>query len=192
MTLLTRESVLNRMFNGEYSVTHGNIVITPFKDERLQGIQYDLTLGDTFMTFRPEGRNRPIDLRSNAFKDDMVMHVVKDGAYTLEPGRLVLWGTMEWIELPDDVYARLSVRSGAARLGLNQSEATVIAPGFKGNLTLELFAVDRPIILRPGDRVCSLTFEPTQEPTRPYDGPYAGVHGPLASQGDFNLLRKGA
>jgi len=47
--------------------------------------------------------------------------------------------TLEWVELPDDLVARLEGKSSLGRLGLLiHSTAGYVDPGWKGNLTLEL------------------------------------------------------
>ena len=65
-----------------------------------------------------------------------------------------------------------------------------IDPGWDGQITLEFYNSGRfPLALRPGMRICALSFEQLSSPTsRPYTAKkgakYANQDGPLASRID--------
>ena len=78
-----------------------------------------------------------------------MVEVENDRPFMLHPGEFVLGSTLERIELPDDLVARLEGKSSLGRLGLLiHSTAGYVDPGWKGHLTLELSNVSNlPITL---------------------------------------------
>ena len=72
----------------------------------------------------------------------------------------MLGQTLEWVELPNDIVARLEGRSSLGRLGLLiHSTAGYVDPGWKGNLTLELSNVaNLPIALYYGMSIGQISF----------------------------------
>ena len=59
------------------------------------------------------------------------------------------------------------------RLGLFIATATMVAPGFKGVITLELInAGQAPIVLYPGVIIAQLLIETTTDITESYSGRY--------------------
>ncbi|MFL5709614.1 MAG: dCTP deaminase, partial [Chloroflexota bacterium] len=101
----------------------------------------------------------------------------------------VLGQTHEWVELPDDLVARLEGKSSLGRLGLLiHSTAGYVDPGWKGNLTLELSNVaNLPIALYFGMRIGQISFfKMSSAVERPYGSPelgskYQGQSEPTAS-----------
>ena len=101
----------------------------------------------------------------------------------------MLGQTHEWVELPDDLVARLEGKSSLGRLGLLiHSTAGYVDPGWKGNLTLELSNVaNLPIALYSGMRIGQISFFKMSSPVdRPYGSPelgskYQGQSEPTAS-----------
>ena len=72
-----------------------------------------------------------------------MLRVEDDEPFILHPGEFVLGQTIEWVELPDDLVARLEGKSSLARLGLQvHATAGFVDPGWRGRLTLELSNVD--------------------------------------------------
>ena len=69
-----------------------------------------------------------------------------------------------------------SPRSSIGRIGLFIQNAGWVDPGFKGQITLELYnANSLPIRLRVGRRICQLVFcKMDQQAKNPYDGKYQG------------------
>ena len=89
-----------------------------------------------------------------------LLTVADDEPFILHPGEFVLGQTHEWVELPDDLVARLEGKSSLGRLGLLiHSTAGYVDPGWKGNLTLELSNVaNLPIALYYGMRIGQISF----------------------------------
>ena len=78
----------------------------------------------------------------------------------IHPGEFVLGSTVEWVELPDDIVARIEGKSSLGRLGLIvHATAGFVDPGFSGTLTLEITNLDaRPDhpLARQADRAAVL------------------------------------
>ena len=99
--------------------------------------------------------------------------------FVIHPGEFCLGRTAEWVELPEDVVARIEGKSSLGRLGLIvHATAGFIDPGWKGTLTLELNNLTRvPIKLYPGLLIAQLSFmRLDQAAERPYGHPELGSH----------------
>ncbi len=71
--------------------------------------------------------------------------------------QLVLSTTVEYLSLPSNVYADVTVRSSYARLGLGV--ATSLQPGWRGCVPLELFNHgNTPVELIVGSCICQARF----------------------------------
>ena len=83
-----------------------------------------------------------------------------DAPFILHPGEFVLGVTLEWIELPGDLVARLEGKSSLGRLGLViHSTAGFVDPGWQGRLTLELSNLSRlPVTLYRGMKIGQISF----------------------------------
>ena len=81
----------------------------------------------------------------------------------------MLGQTLEWVELPDDLVARLEGKSArwAGSGLLIHSTAGYVDPGWKGNLTLELSNVaNLPIALYYGMQIGQISFFQMSSPGR--------------------------
>jgi dCTP deaminase len=113
-----------------------------------------------------------------------------DGPFILHPGEFVLGTTIERVELPDDLVARLEGKSSLGRLGLLiHSTAGFIDAGYRGHLTLELSNVaNLPITLYPGMKIGQISLFQLSTPARsPYGterlrSKYLDQVGPTASR----------
>ena len=102
-----------------------------------------------------------------------------DESFVIHPGEFCLGRTLEWVELPDDIVARIEGKSSIGRLGLIvHATAGFCDPGWKGTLTLELNNLTRiPIKLYPGLPIAQLSFMALDRPAlRPYGSPELGSH----------------
>ena len=104
--------------------------------------------------------------------------------YILLPGQFVLATTMEYFELPDNLTAFVEGRSSLGRMGLFIQNAGWVDPGFKGEITLELFNANRCAIeLNAGRRVGQLVFaQLDKDALHPYRGKYQGQRGATGSK----------
>jgi dCTP deaminase len=170
------------------SLEAGRLRIKPYDPADLQPSSVDLHMDRAFRVFR-NNRYPYIDVRSPQPDLTELLTVADDEAFVLHPGEFVLGQTLEWIELPDDIVARLEGRSSLGRLGLLiHSTAGYVDPGWKGNLTLELSNVaNLPISLYYGMKIGQISFLRMTSPVeRPYGSPelgskYQGQSQPTAS-----------
>jgi dCTP deaminase len=160
-------------------VDEGRIVINPWEPSLVQPASVDLRLGDSFRVFHNH-RASAIDLRDGppAGLTEEVTVSERDG-FVMHPGEFCLGRTVEWVELPDDVVARIEGKSSLGRLGLIvHATAGFIDPGWKGTLTLELNNLTRvPIKLYPGLLIAQLSFMGLDRPAeRAYGSAELGSH----------------
>jgi dCTP deaminase len=166
----------------------GEVAIRPYDPADLQPSSVDLHLDRSFRVFR-NNRYPYIDVRAPQPDLTELLSVADDEPFVLHPGEFVLGQTLEWVELPDDVVARLEGRSSLGRIGLLiHSTAGYVDPGWKGNLTLELSNVaNLPIALYFGMKIGQISFFKMSSPVeRPYGSPglgskYQGQSEPTAS-----------
>ena len=166
----------------------GRVAIRPYDPADLQPSSVDLHLDRSFRVFR-NNRYPFIDVRSPQPDLTELLRVADDEPFVLHPGEFVLGQTLEWVELPDDLVARLEGKSSLGRLGLLiHSTAGYVDPGWKGNLTLELSNVaNLPIALYYGMRIGQISFFRMSSPVeRPYGSAglgskYQGQSEPTAS-----------
>lgn len=159
-------------------VEAGRIVIRPWDPARVQPASVDLTLGDSFRVFHNH-RTSVIDLREPPTNLTEEVVVGADEPFVIHPGEFCLGRTVEWVELPDDVVARIEGKSSLGRLGLIvHATAGFCDPGWKGTLTLELNNLTRvPIRLYAGLPIAQLSFMGLDAPAqRPYGSPDLGSH----------------
>jgi dCTP deaminase len=144
----------------------------------VQPASVDLRLGDSFRVFHNH-RASAIDLREppSGLTEEVI--VAPEDSFVIHPGEFCLGRTLEWVELPDDIVARIEGKSSLGRLGLIvHATAGFCDPGWKGTLTLELNNLTRiPIKLYPGLAIAQLSFMALDRPAlRPYGSPELGSH----------------
>ena len=86
---------------------------------------------------------------------------------------LRLGSSLEYFDVPSDILATVHDKSTLARLGI-AAQATVIEPGWRGWLTLEITNHGpRLIRLVAGQPIAQVVFHRLEQPTaRPYAGKY--------------------
>ena len=159
-------------------VEDGRIKIDPWDETLVQPASVDLRLGDSFRVFHNH-RASAIDLRDPPQHLTEEVKVTGDEPFVIHPGEFALGRTMEWVELPDDIVARIEGKSSLGRLGLIvHATAGFCDPGWKGTLTLELANLTRvPIRLYHGLAIAQLSFMALDAPAeRPYGHEELGSH----------------
>src|SRR5437588_12680062 len=138
-------------------VQDGRIRIDPWDPGLVQPASVDLRLGDSFRVFH-NYRVSTIDLREPPENLTEEVVVAEDEAFVIHPGEFCLGRTLEWVELPDDIVARIEGKSSLGRLGLIvHATAGFCDPGWQGPLTLELNNLTRvPIKLYPVPLIAQL------------------------------------
>jgi dCTP deaminase len=170
------------------AIEGGSVRIEPYDPRDLQPSSVDLHLDRSFRVFR-NNRYAYIDVRSPQPDLTELLRIDDDEPFILHPGEFVLGQTVEWVELPTDLVARLEGKSSLGRLGLLiHSTAGYVDPGWKGNLTLELSNVaNLPIALYYGMRIGQISFfRMSSAVDRPYGSAelgskYQGQSEPTAS-----------
>src|ERR671916_1242341 len=84
----------------------GDIRIDPYDPVDLQPSSVDLHLDRSFRVFR-NNRYPYIDVRAPQPDLTELLSVADDEPFILHPGEFVLGQTLEWVELPNDLVARL-------------------------------------------------------------------------------------
>ena len=169
------------------AIESGDVRIAPYDPKDLQPSSVDLHLDRRFRVFR-NNRYAYIDVRAPQPDLTELLTIADDEPFVLHPGEFVLGQTLEWVELPVDLVARLEGKSSLGRLGLLiHSTAGYVDPGWKGNLTLELSNVaNLPIALYYGMKIGQISFFRLTTPAdTPYGGTgskYQGQRGPTASR----------
>ena len=156
----------------------GTLVAEPLEPAQIQPASIDIRLGNTFSIVK-DSSTGIINLA-----DKIEYETIETDTYVLLPGQFVLATTMEYFELPDDLTAFVEGRSSLGRMGLFIQNAGWVDPGFKGEITLELFNANRCAIeLKAGRRVGQLVFAKMDEKAlNPYRGKYQGQRGATGSR----------
>jgi len=87
-------------------VEEGRIKIEPWDPALVQPASVDLRLGNSFRVFHNH-RASAIDLRDPPSHLTEEVKVEGDEPFVIHPGEFALGRTQEWVELPDDIVARI-------------------------------------------------------------------------------------
>ncbi len=162
MGVLNQAEIKDRMKRTDYSE---KLLVTPLlTEEQIGPASIDVRLGSSII----------IPMKTYVEKQDVtdpaMIRQVEERLYDrrrlkykskfmLHPNQLILAVTLEYISLPYDVACVIASRSSWGRLGLVVATASVVQPGYKGCLTLELANLsESPIVLYPGLPVGQLVF----------------------------------
>jgi dCTP deaminase len=109
----------------------------------------------------------------------------KPDVWDLRPGDFLLAAAEEHFTMPNDILGIVHDKSSFARRGMSVFN-TVIEPGWRGWLTLELVNLGRePIKLFAGQGIAQVIFHQLDRPTEPYEGKYQDQEwGPQAARCD--------
>lgn len=154
------------------------LVIEPVTKEQIQPASVDIRLGNTFSVV-DDSPSGVITLGNK-----IEYKTIVSDTYLILPGQFVLATTMEYFELPDDLTAFVEGRSSLGRMGLFIQNAGWVDPGFKGEITLELYNANKCAIeLKAGRRVGQLVFAKMDvSAMNPYNGKYQGQKGATGSR----------
>lgn len=157
-------------------IARGDISVDPFPiDVQFQPVSIDLRLGAV-----------DVDLSSIGLHDMLT----GEKTYCLKPQQFALASTKETVGISSNVAATVHGKSTWARRGLQVHAAGLVDPGFKGQLTLELFNMSpHEIWLVQGETIAQISFTFLScTPDRPYgseglDSHYQGQTGPTPAHG---------
>ena len=152
MTVLSDRTIREEM-------AKGRIVIRPLGDGCVQPASVDLHLDRNILVFR-NNRVPYIDVRTTNDRLTDMVTMGDDDPFMLHPGEFVLGSTLEHVEVPADLVARLEGKSSLGRIGLLiHSTAGYVDPGWQGHLTLELSNVSSlPITLYHRMKIGQISF----------------------------------
>lgn len=141
-----------------------SLFIDPLLDDRqISGVTVDLRLGYDFLvsilTRKPSielgARDNPTYRGIGSYFQETRREL--GDKFILYPGQLALGTTLEYLSLPSNVYADILSRSSYTRLGIHMN--TMVQPGFRGCVPLELFNHgNNAVELVVGSRVCQARF----------------------------------
>ncbi len=204
MSALVKGSILKAM-------TDRQLVVSPIIcGSQLGASSIDLRLGNVFLMVRARGLS-DVDPGRFAHPDNTAGdHALQQARrqkheryeapfrqkFLLHPGMLALVPTLEWIKLPANLQGTVTARSSWAREGLSIATASLIHPGYKGVVTLELANLGQiPLSLYPGLRIAQIAFQTLTEPAAEkdmgsrFDMAFEPVEGNVA-HGDEAFLPK--
>lgn len=142
-------------------------LIEGFDETCLEGAGYDLRVGKFYSAsggtyLSREERKLP---EINEITGETLM---------LKPGDYVLMETMEGVNMPGDLAARVLNRSSLFRCGASTFNA-LIDPGYCGKLTFGLRNIsDHDFSIKKGAKVAQIVFEEVTGGTQLYNGRYQG------------------
>jgi deoxycytidine triphosphate deaminase len=147
----------------------GKKLIENFSPHCLGGAGYDLRVGKVYR------------LESNGFigkkeqKNSLVKEKINTENYVvLKPGEYILVETLEKVNMPLNLLARILPRSSLFRMGCSLITA-VVDPGFKGTLTMGLKNLsEKSFTFQEGARIAQMIFEEVSGKTKGYTGRYQG------------------
>lgn len=180
---------------------NGSLVINPLLDPSQVGdMTIDFRLGTDFLV-AIHGSNPFIDASLNnndrfPIKNSFQETRRKLGeTFLFHPNQTVLASSLEYVKLPKNVYAELTLRSSYLRLGLSLS--AIVQPGYCGCLSIELTNVNKiPLNVTVGAALMQARlFEIKAESNyfsrkRKYMCQVRPIVSAVAADGDFVHLHK--
>lgn len=171
MPALSRKAILDRMKTGD-------LYVGPILDiSQIGDASVDLRVGNIALIARARGISH-VDPLAYLEDDDAAYTKERQRRQKLErhdipfrqpilvhPRQLTLVPTLEWVELPESLMGQVTARSSWAREGLNIATATLINPGYRGIITLELSNLGQiPIKVYPGMCIAQISFHTVEDP----------------------------
>lgn len=172
MSTLVKTAILKK-------IRERQLVVSPIiAASQIGASSIDLRLGNIFLLVRARGLS-DVDPKRFAYQDGTIGdHALQQARrqkheryevsfgdkFLLHPGMLALVPTLEWIKLPANLQGVVTARSSWAREGLSIATASLIHPGYKGVITLELANLGQiPLSLYPGLRIAQIAFHTLTE-----------------------------
>ncbi len=166
----------------------GHLVVEPLGPNAVQPSSIDLRVGNQFRVFA-NSRYPYIDVRQPMEDLTELVTTVGDEPFILHPGEFVLGTTVERVELPDDLVARLEGKSslGKARTSHPQHGRASWMPDLGATSpSSSPMSPTLPITIYPGMKIGQISFfqmtSPAQHPygERVLRSKYLDQEGPTA------------
>lgn len=199
-SLLGKKEIVKRLTTKEKSK---KIIVSPIlSSSQIQPASLDVRLGSDFLIIKTGKITHldPLRLPENVRFEverytDKYKILNKYERFILHPNEFILGCTLEYVQLPVDIAARVEGRSSWGRLGIMvHSTAGFVDPGFCGNITFELKNMGKvPVPLYPGIRMAQLSFFEVENDEK-YEGKYPESFGVVPSKYfedyEFGEIRK--
>ncbi len=157
-------------------IKNGNLRFDPMIElDQVSTSSIDLRLANVFTVPNEPTPGISVTIDPGAISPEAVFDkfakkvaVPSGNKYELKPGDFVLGYTLERIELPNNLAARIEGRSSMARLGVSiHQTAPTVQAAFAGQLRLEISNVGPyTVLLKPGMRFCQLIVEKLSSPSQ--------------------------
>ena len=158
------------------ALEQGQMRITPFAPDRMQGASYDLSIGGEALV---SNSDQKVILAANTSTS---LH--------LNAGDFALAFTKESVKLPLDMAGDIGMKSSLARSGLILLAGMQIDPGFEGHLRLGLYnASPRRVTLDYDDGLCMVEFHRLAGPVEHQLAPNADLIEGRIPKSDRDFLR---
>lgn len=142
-------------------------LLTNFSEDCLGGAGYDLRVAKAY-TISSQSFLGVCDRKTPKITE------LTDESMILRPGSFILVETLEKVNMPEDVMARILPRSSLFRMGCVLATA-VVDPGYKGTLTMGLANLsNHDFVFEKNARLAQIVFEEVKGETELYDGKYQG------------------
>lgn len=202
MDVLGREKLIQR-------IRDGSLVVSPILSQNQIGAaSVDLRMGNIALIVRARGSSHVDPAEWKATVSSGIQHEAEvyrqqkheryeipfKTKFLIHPGSLALVPAFEWLKLPNDLLGSVTARSTWAREGLSIATATLIEPGYRGLITLELANMGQiPMALYPGLRIAQITFMSvagdTARPQRSqFEMSFEPKQGSIAAADDFPFI----
>lgn len=156
----------------------GSLIVSPLDENQIQPASIDINLGKYFMRVDENSQHK--------ISFDKKIDYIEFSSETvvMPPQSFLLAITEQYVELPNDLIIFVEGRSSISRMGLFIQNAGWINPGYKGNITLELYNVNKlPFELKVGTRICQFVVAKLELPAEKlYTGKYQGNKGIVGSK----------
>jgi len=140
---------------------HSSKLIEPFDPKRLKHGAYELTLSHQVLATSATSNVPVSDGRAPLQKD----------FFEIPPGQFALLYATEYIHIPDDTIAFISIKASIKLAGLINISGFHVDPGFQGRLKFSVYnAGAQAIPLEYGIETFLIWFSELDCPTDPYDG----------------------
>jgi dCTP deaminase len=137
----------------------GKLITAEFSGDCIRQACYELRASDTFWDVSSPDENK---------------RLILPHGFLIGPKRHVVCITLEALELPSDVLARILTKGQLFSVGILPVN-TYADPGFTGRLGITLWnASNRYVMIKPDQRIAKIEF---QRLPKPVARPYAGQHG---------------
>ncbi|MCD6420243.1 MAG: dCTP deaminase [Synergistetes bacterium] len=168
------------------------------EDEQIGKGSIDVRLGLDFVYFKKSNISVVDPLKVPVEKYSERLFLRPGQRLILHPKDFVLASTLEYIVFSDKVMAYVEGRSSWGRMGLIIATATVVSPGYKGIITLEISNLgDVPIALYPGMRIAQLVLHTVEEGEKwsyshkdKYLFSLSPEPGQISKDRDWDIIRK--